>query len=612
MFFAIKLQSIKVTRLRLALTLALIFAVNSTPFVEAQNNPSEPLSAGSARIARDAARRGEELRRKWDLESAETAFREAIAADPSNLEATLGLARIAQAKYDYVESKRLLDRVARYHPNSADLLSVYGSLYIVAEETSRALEYFDKALRIDPQSSAASIGRAEADLLRRDYKSAEERLRQRLEREPQSARARSLLARVLLENSRNREAVEEAGRALLIDPFDTDALHALAFARAVERKSEEVRSLARRSLAFNPSNGAVRRLLAQYLNGKTGYEQKIDEAARRKYERGMALKQEGHLAKAATEFESALRIEPHYYRALIALGDVRLREEDYSRAAAVANRAVEADPDGSVAHLQMSYALIGLQERARLEIGAEDFAEAFYRRPSPPVYELTRKVFPNYDWLTRRRQEVIDRAIAPLAHYLPKLVRSGARHILLTFDQRITELGEFQDVLGEKTFDGRYYASIRGVGGRTTVSGIEYIEAAARGGFHTIAHELAHQVHMAAFDKEDVKTIRLLYEEARRQGRALDYYAAENEYEYFAQGYEAFISERKRPSAGITARHTRSELAERDPELYRFLIKLTAASPLIAAIKEDRFETNSTVEQAAMRQSLLCGLIPFE
>jgi hypothetical protein len=76
--------------------------------------------------------------------------------------------------------------------------------------------------------------------------------------------------------------------------------------------------------------------------------------------------------------------------------------------------------------------------------------------------------------------------------------------------------------------------------------------------------------------KEEVAAIRHLYEKARREGRMLDYYAAANEYEYFAQGYEAFVSERKRPSAGVTARHTRSELAGRDPELYRFLMRIAA------------------------------------
>jgi len=342
------------------LLIALLFAI-AARVAQAQSNPLEPPGAGSARIAREAAKRGEELRRRWALESAEAAFREAASVDPANLEAALGLARIAQARFDYVEAKRLLDGALRDHPRSADLFAGYGSLYIAAEETSRALEYFDRALSIDPQSAAAEIGRAETDLLRRNYNSAEARLRERIGRNPQDGRAHSVLSRVLLEDSRTREAAEEAERALLMDPFDTDALHALAFARAVERKSDEVRLLARRALALNPSNAAIRRLLAQYINGKAGYEQRIGELARRRYERGMSLKQDGRLTDAMAEFDAALQIEPRYYRALIAMGDVWLREENYARAAAVASRAIEVDADGSVAHLQLSYALLGMQ-----------------------------------------------------------------------------------------------------------------------------------------------------------------------------------------------------------------------------------------------------------
>jgi hypothetical protein len=34
------------------------------------------------------------------------------------------------------------------------------------------------------------------------------------------------------------------------------------------------------------------------------------------------------------------------------------------------------------------------------------------------------------------------------------------------------------------------------------------------------------------------------------------------------------VSDHKRPSAGVTARHTNRELLARDPELYEFLMKL--------------------------------------
>jgi hypothetical protein len=77
---------------------------------------------------------------------------------------------------------------------------------------------------------------------------------------------------------------------------------------------------------------------------------------------------------------------------------------------------------------------------------------------------------------------------------------------------------------------------------------------------------------------EELGVIHRLYEAARRGGRALDYYAAANEYEYFAVGYEAFVSSFKRPGAGLTARHTRDELKARDPDLFSFLTKLADRS----------------------------------
>jgi tetratricopeptide (TPR) repeat protein len=327
-------------------------------------------------------------------------------------------------------------------------------------------------------------------------------------------------------------------------------------------------------VSLDTFNVGARRLLSQYLDGQTGYEQRVSELARAHYQRGQSLKRQGEFAKAILELESALAIEPRYYRALIGLGDLWLRQGNYERAAAIAKLAIAVDPEGSSAHLELSCAYRGINERARGEIGGVNFAELFYSHLAPPVYAKTREIFPDYASLTRRQQEVIDYAVAPLSLFLPKLARHKARHYLLPVDERPGELLGFADVADEKTFDGRYYASIRGVGGRIAVSGIEYLDQAARGGFNTIAHEFAHQVHIAALSKSEGKTIRKLYEQARREGRTLDYYAAANEYEYFAQGYEAFIASRKRPSAGVTARHTNHELLAQDPDLYRFLTKL--------------------------------------
>ncbi|MFL6216942.1 MAG: tetratricopeptide repeat protein [Blastocatellia bacterium] len=533
---------------------------------------------GQAVLAFNAARRGEALRQKWSLDAAESAFRQALALDAANLTAQLGLSRVARARFDYAAALAWLDKiksVSAASAASAEVLAEYGAIYLATEDAARAKAFFDDALKIDSANINAIIGRAGTDLLERDAPSAEARLRRWLVGNVDHSQARAMLARVLIESNRYDEAEQEAARAVALDEYNVEALGALCFVKATRREPETVRRLARRILLLDPLNISARRLLSQYVDGRAGLQQDVGKEARLHGERGRALKREGRAAQAVAEFEAALAIHPRYYRALIGLGDIWLRDGDYERAATAARMALAVDADGAAAHLELAYANRGLQERARIEIGGEDFAATFDRRPAPPAYALTRTVFPNYKALTPRQQRVIDWAVAPLADYLPTLARSRARHYLLAFDETVGDVGDFDDLSEEKTFDGRYYASLRGVGGRVTVSGLEYLEMAASGGFHTIAHEFAHQVHMTALGKADALMIRRLFERAKPQGRALDYYAAANEYEYFAQGYEAFISDAKRPSAGVTARHTRRELEARDPELYDFLMKLT-------------------------------------
>ena len=527
-----------------------------------------------SKIVSDALRRGEELRRKWELEAAGDAFREAARLEPGSLDAKLGLARIARVRLQYSQSLKLLDNAATDHPDSATLFCEYGSLYLAVEEPDRARGYFERARAIS-ENRASIIGLAAVDLLQHEYGRAERVIRDWLSRNQDDGAGTALLARVLLDSHKENAAAEAADRAIALDPYNVEALHVLAFAKSIGGKAEESRSLARRVVSLDPFNFAARRVLSQYLDGQHGYEQKVSEQARLHFVRGKALKQEGKFDQALQELLSALRLEPRYYRALIGIADIALRQADFERAASVATQAIAVDPDGAVAHLELSCAHRGMNERSRIEIGASDFTTLFSNRPTPAAYAITREIFPEYDLLTRRQRAIIDASVGGLSVYLPKLAQAKARHYLLAFDERPGDLPALAGLGSERTFDGRYYASLRGVGGRVTASGIEYLDQVANGGFNTIAHEFAHQVHLVALGKSETREIRVLYERARREGRFLDYYAAANEHEYFAQGYEAYISEQKRPLAGVTGRHTKRELQAADPALYLFLEKLT-------------------------------------
>ena len=562
----------KTLRLLCSAALCIIVMQRATTIGLAYSEAS-PVELRSKMVS-DALRRGEELRRKWELEAAGDAFLEAARLEPANLDAKLGLAHIARVRLQYSQSLKLLENAATDHPNSASLFCEYGSLYLAVEEPQRARGYFERARAIS-ETRASIVGLAAVDLLQHEYARAVRLLRDWLSRNQDDGSANALLARVLLDSHKETEAAEAAACAIDLDPYNVEALLVLAYAKSIGGKADESRSLARRVVTLDPFNFAARRILSQYLDGQYGYEQKVTEEARIHFVKGKALKQEGKLDQSSQELLSALKLEPRYYRALIGLADIALRQANFERAASIATQAIAVDPDGAVAHLELSCAHRGMNERSRIEIGAADFATLFSRRPVPAAYAITREIFPEYDLLTRRQRTIIDASVAGLSVYLPKLAQAKARHYLLAFDQRPGDLQALAGLASERTFDGRYYASLRGVGGRVTVSGIEYLDQVSNGGFNTIAHEFAHQVHLVAFGKGESREIQVLYERARRDGRFLDYYAAANEHEYFAQGYEAFISEGKRPLAGVTGRHTRSELRATDPALYMFLEKLT-------------------------------------
>jgi tetratricopeptide (TPR) repeat protein len=499
------------------------------------------------------------------------------------MEAAVDRARQAWTAFDYRGALEVLDRASQAYSESPALLAAYGAVYLKAEEPARASQYFDRAIMLDPGCQAAALGQAEARLLERDYSGAENRLNKVLSKYPgrnkTASAAHALLARVRMETGLEIQAEAEAARAIDADEENANALCIMAFIRAAERKPNLVRSLARRAIEVDPYLAGARRLLSQYLNGSVGYQQQVEGVALELFEKGRSLQETGSLHDAALEFECAARARPGYYRALIALAALKLREGDYSQAIAAARTAIEADPEGAIANMELAYAQLGMAERARIEIGATDYSVRFFGQGVLPVTSsLLSVVFPDYHKLDGRGKFVLERSVAPLACFLTGLASSNARHYLLRLDQSISECPGFKEMKDRTTFDGRYYASIRGVGGRIALSGVEYLDEAARGGFNAIAHEFAHQVHETAMGPADLSAIHRLYEASKREHRALDYYAATNEFEYFASGYEAFVSTFKRPGAGFTACHTRDELKAVDPGLYGFITKMADKS----------------------------------
>ena len=259
-----------------------------------------------------------------------------------------------------------------------------------------------------------------------------------------------------------------------------------------------------------------------------------------------------------------------------------MRDGRGDEAITLLQRILTADPDQPVAHRLLGEVLFQRRAQASLALGSPSFA-AIRTASFVGVFEpgLAEEFVPGYSSLSAERRVVVERALGMFEPYLGRLVSKGGRHDLLAENERTTDHPSRASLRGRRTFDGRVWDDVRGIGGLRAATGIEALDEAAQFGFDTLVHEIAHQVHLHALRDSDVfGRIRQLYREAVAEGRALDYYAASNWAEYFGQGVEAFASLAKRPAAEATHGHTRFELMRVDPALHDLIAALVAEDPL--------------------------------
>lgn len=261
------------------------------------------------------------------------------------------------------------------------------------------------------------------------------------------------------------------------------------------------------------------------------------------------------------------------------------------RAAAIAalRAALAAAPRHPIAHRLLGETLFTQKAASAMASNDPAFAVLAASRATPDVRGLPLADFvPGYASLSPARRLVVDRTAAMFARQLPKLVAVGGRHDLLVELERTTDAAARANLRGKRTFDGRVWDDVRGVGGMQAATGIEALDEAHGFGFDTFAHEVAHQAHYYAFTPVQRARIRALYQRALAEGRCLDFYAATNEAEYFSQGVEAFASLAKRPGGETTHGHTRFELWRVDRDLHDFVAGVVAYDPLAVHGERER------------------------
>ncbi len=335
--------------------------------------------------------------------------------------------------------------------------------------------------------------------------------------------------------------------------------------------------------------------------------------------RGSALFRVQRTDEAATTYQVVVGLDRDHAEAHLRLGsgllpptevhigeDLRAavaaaRSGELRRCITTLQRVVQQQPGNPVAHRLLGEALFNQRFATSMAATDEAFRDLAAVLPKPAVRELPIADFVRgYAELDRTRAAVVDGAVALFASRLPKLIAVGGSHDLLRELDRTTDAPARASLRGRRTFDGRVWDDVRGIGGLTAATGIEALDESAQFGFDTLAHELAHQVHFFAFSPLQRARIKALYNRALQEDTCLDYYAASNEAEYFGQGVEAFRSLAKRPGGETTHGHTRFELYRVDRALHDFIAGLIDFDPLSG-------KERPAVLRAAHAVALRCG-----
>lgn len=175
----------------------------------------------AARVLRLEARA---LAEQGNLQGARGAGERAIAAAPDDPKGYSALAVLLAQGGALAAAEEVLERGIRNFPRNADLFYDAGVNSAIQLRLVQALEFFDRALALDPGHRKARENRAGMLAALGRWNEAVDEYRRALVDAPDDPDLRFLLARALAGAGRTHEATAELERVLLLDPHHPAAL----------------------------------------------------------------------------------------------------------------------------------------------------------------------------------------------------------------------------------------------------------------------------------------------------------------------------------------------------------------------------------------------------
>ncbi len=279
----------------------------------------------------------------------------------------------------------------------------------------------------------------------------------------------------------------------------------------------------------------------------------------------------GKNKEARNKVKSLVKKYPKNIHSYIQAGSLEWSLGNYEESIKLYKKAREISNEYGLANNGLSVAIksfLKSQEKniKNLDLDSQDYSDL--------DIDSLKKVFINYNDLTDKYRKIVIYCVYPFKNYLPVLAASGSTHYIIPLYEKSTDYKQGQYVKNQRSFDLRLWDDIRGRGGFDSATGIEDLQGAYFLDFNTLTHEFTHQVHQYGLTKEQQDKIKELFNNAKKINNFMDYYSASNEYEYFAQGVEAYNSPQGKLTLKATAKNTRELLLKTDKPLFDYIVQV--------------------------------------
>ncbi|OGH98471.1 MAG: hypothetical protein A2104_04910 [Candidatus Melainabacteria bacterium GWF2_32_7] len=175
------------------------------------------------------------------------------------------------------------------------------------------------------------------------------------------------------------------------------------------------------------------------------------------------------------------------------------------------------------------------------------------------------------EYLNTRQKNKMDKGLLPFMPAINKLIDICGK-FKITNNDTITVIEK--DLIALRSSDGRFYDSICGI----NVDQISILDKRRlKEKNNLVAHEFNHALLANILDDNDENKLIELYGNAKEENRFLDSYSATNYKEYFAVGYDNYLTNYLPHSKMIDngnyyrAINTNLSLKHKDPDLYKFI-----------------------------------------